>query len=232
LARIVLQWNEHPTEVVAGFHARKVAEILRNKYGHEVMMEKIPVAETNYGVVKNKSPRAAIVAALWGLKSALGRAEAASKTHSAFAFNFHSSKASAMADADTRPTKRFRVGIQPYLDFSDTELMIAHKKGDKHAVVEVPAFYEAMPENVRKRQIEQLTKIGKATGGGIGDQFMQLTELKPDYYLERTPLRHKQQQKYLDPAISEKLAKAINKMVRPSLVKQVFEGIKQVARRR
>ncbi len=49
MAKVVLIWNEHPTEVVAGFHAREVAEILRRPpYNHEVIVEKIPTRETNY----------------------------------------------------------------------------------------------------------------------------------------------------------------------------------------
>ena len=33
MAKVVLVWNEHPTEVVAGFHCRKVAEILKKSTG-------------------------------------------------------------------------------------------------------------------------------------------------------------------------------------------------------
>ena len=56
MAKVVLVWNEHPTEVVAGYHARKVAQILKEKYGHEVIMEKVRVAETNYGLYRTIRP--------------------------------------------------------------------------------------------------------------------------------------------------------------------------------
>ncbi len=52
MAKIVIVLGEHPTEVVAAFHARKVAKILREKYGHDVIVEKVPLEETNYGIVR------------------------------------------------------------------------------------------------------------------------------------------------------------------------------------
>lgn len=51
MSRIVLVWNEHPTEVLAGYHARKAAQLLRKK-GHEVIVEKIPVSQTPFGILR------------------------------------------------------------------------------------------------------------------------------------------------------------------------------------
>lgn len=46
MARIVILWNEHPTETLAGYHARKVMRLLKD-YGHEVIQEKIPFRACN-----------------------------------------------------------------------------------------------------------------------------------------------------------------------------------------
>ena len=93
MAKVVLVWNEHPTEVVAGFHARKVAKILKEKYGHEVVMEKIPVAETNYGTITSRKRPKKRVDALEKLRPSLNIARQLSAKHDAITFNFHCSPA-------------------------------------------------------------------------------------------------------------------------------------------
>ncbi|MFH0713426.1 MAG: hypothetical protein V1722_03110 [Candidatus Micrarchaeota archaeon] len=110
MAKVVLVWNEHPTEVVAGFHARKVAAILRKKYGHEVVMEKIPAAETAYGIVK-RLPLEKIIDALDShlIFDSNEHARRIGRRHGAFAFNFHSTPFHVFGRAKSIPASKFRL---------------------------------------------------------------------------------------------------------------------------
>lgn len=154
MAKVVLVWNEHPTEVVAGFHARKVAQILREKYGHEVVMEKIPVAETNYGIVsRTKNPRT-VQKRLSNLKSSIEIAQEIEAKHNLPAFNFHCSEASGMGKAIERNPKDFELEELLFLPFSKlpAELVLFRKPWQNHFVLEMPAYEETTPERIYEKK--------------------------------------------------------------------------------
>ena len=45
MAKIIIRYGAHPNEALAPWHAKKVAKILR-EFGNEVILSKVPVAET------------------------------------------------------------------------------------------------------------------------------------------------------------------------------------------
>ena len=249
MARVVIVWNEHPTEVVGGFHARKVAEILRNKFNHEVIMEKIPRQETNYEILAkmpepNLFQRAAFNLEKWidkkwpwkfrrlkiflmgayskatlaairhraeiNKSSSIGLAEDAAKRHQTYAFNFHCSPAHGMGQATTREAKDFEVGrttVQPRI--SPTEILFHNTRDEKASTIEVPAFFENMPKRVFRKRSKRYRFVYDL------DHELNSPEGAKSrlYLLQRTPLHHPQQHKYIDRTISEKIAAAIHERI-------------------
>ncbi|MFH0713904.1 MAG: hypothetical protein V1722_04665 [Candidatus Micrarchaeota archaeon] len=213
MAKVVLVWNEHPTEVVAGYHARKVADILRKKYGHEVMVEKVPFKKTNTGIVAHNSPAKA-VNALRVLTSSRGVTAQFSKKHAAPAFNFHTSSQKSFEQSEKRKPENFRVGnsnieIEPILSFSpfSSEIIFQHGSNPLQHEIEIPAFYERLPKTSYGRRREKL--IHSKTLAHL-EGIAYTGALRDVYHLERTPLSHSKQKKYLSPIISEKIAAAIH----------------------
>ncbi len=243
MARVVLVWNEHPTEVVAGYHARKVARILKEKYGHEVILDKIPVSETNYGALSkmqrpsrleklrvwlykhlpsridrprlvgrkgyalnkflvspSREKSQATMTKLWG-KPSIEIADEKSKLRGAPCFNFHCTRAERMGNALTSGPANFRVGATV-----DSEIVLeqSRKRGKQNAVVELPAFYEELPKKALRKQKVRYEFLST---------LFPLNPHSVQYYFERTPLNHPEQQKFLHPAISEKIAAAIHERI-------------------
>ncbi|MBI4406658.1 hypothetical protein HY571_01975, partial [Candidatus Micrarchaeota archaeon] len=173
MAKVVLVWNEHPTEVVAGFHVRKVAEILRKKYGHKVVMEKIPVAETNYGMVRSLRKGATVddvTHKLLRLKTSLGIAAKAAKKYRTIAFNFHTSPALDLAKATMKAPQEFEVREchpdEVHMPFPwgsiDAEIIFQRFPRANHFVIELPAEYREMrDEMVQKHRKEILPVFDK-----------------------------------------------------------------------
>ncbi len=110
MAKIVLVWNEHPTEVVAGYHCRAVAKLLRGM-GHEVIVEKIPAKETNYGIITHdhEKPKSAFEK-LAQLKISIEVAREAAEKHDAFAFNFHASPPDVQGNSMQLSPDDFKIG--------------------------------------------------------------------------------------------------------------------------
>lgn len=204
MAKVVLVWNEHPTEVVAGFHARKVAQLLR-KRGHEVVVEKIPVSETNYGIVRASANSAELTKRLRKLTHSLEIARRFKEKHKAFAFNFHASKASVLGEAAKKQPDEFTIGH--YTNFYDlvNNSEIAIIGSEKHFIVEVPGINMPIPERNAKINRQRISRLGFESQG--------TNDLQLKYYVEHMPLKHKGQQKYLDPVISEKIAAAIHERI-------------------
>ncbi len=219
--RVVIVWNEHPTEVVAGFHARKVAKILRDKYGHEVVMEKIPVKETNYGIITIRNRPKKRVEALKKLKTSLHIAHQLSAKHGAITFNFHCSPAKSFNryQIDKDP-EEFTVGETEISEYIPNEFrlgfhaiqILRQKNG---AIIEIPANFTPISPTIAKRR----TKLIKKTLETLGDNIYSMhgqdikNHTASEYQLMATKLKDPQQKKYLHPAISEKIAAAIHERI-------------------
>ncbi len=204
--KVVLVWNEHPTEVVAGHHARKVAEILRRDYGHEVVMEKIPVRKTDYGILMRESAANAREK-LKKLDYSSTIAARYARKHKAFAFNFHASKAEAMGQSETMAPHDFRVGEQRIhykIRRLDTEIVFLPNRG-KSFVIEMPGIYFDLRSRIHDKTIDKLFEIEP----GDTNRFFELLLTK----IGAMQLKHPEQQKYLRPAISEKIAAAIHERI-------------------
>ncbi len=222
MAKVILIWNEHPTEVVAGFHARKVARILREKYGHEVVLEKVPVAETNYGIVsgiKSKDSARKTLDALAKLKPSIARAAQAAQRHRAVAFNFHASNDTCMGNATHLAPEDFSVELSRLEDkkrqWYKKEVFIGKQTSDNDYIVEVPAFLMPFENaNLAERRLKQILAVApqlRRLKHQKRNSVMQ--DLNIVYHTGSTPLRHPAQQKYLHPAISEKIAQAIHERI-------------------
>lgn len=100
MAKISLIFNEHPQEVVAGHHARLVAKALKEKYGDEVFIAKIPVEETAFGIVcralKNEFSDDETRHKVRFRPTSMALAERHAR-NGGFVFNFHSSNFLTMA---------------------------------------------------------------------------------------------------------------------------------------
>ena len=213
MAKVVLVWNEHPTEVVAGFHARKVATILRKKYGHEVVMEKIPVKETVHGILRRESTKIAVKKLIEARDSEEFAREAVLK-HKTCAFNFHASDEKIMGQAINRKPSDFRIGEFSLSDTrNNTEITLNRYPNQKHYIVEMPGIYFPLKTKLRKAQEKRRNAALKANKRTVPFWFRAEQALRQNYHLNRMPLAHKKQQKYLHPAISEKIAAAISKII-------------------
>ncbi len=217
MAKVVLVWNEHPTEVVAGFHARKVARILREKYGHEVVVEKNAVTETTYGALyKNDVNETARTLENFSTSGEI--AISAAMRYNAPAFNFHASTFRYLGQAEEKKPSRFKVGehvddLAATLSFMAglrhwSEIELFRQKKSNSYVVEVPSFEVELPAKIRKKLREKLDRAART-----GDFVPALTDEIARHISNYNPLWHPSQQKYLHPAISEKIAAAIHKRI-------------------
>ncbi len=224
MAKVVLVWNEHPTEVVAGYHARKVAKILKEKYGHEVILEKIPVRETNYGIVrrvgKGVEPKRA-AQELVDLEISLEKAAKAARKHQTPAFNFHASEHTELGNASTARPEHFNVEeVNPHEVHRSgalikSEILMQWLPNTNHFVIEIPAFYKYMRKAQLEKHQKQVHKVFSEILAMEETKRTRMAELDTlsDYHTRYTPLNEPEQQKFLHPAISEKIAAAIHERI-------------------
>ncbi len=220
MAKVILVWNEHPTEVVAGYHARKVAEILRRVYRHKVVRVRIPENRTHNGILANKLSKNTITRLL--KLEATDVTKEHSEKHHAITFNFHASPANGMGRATLDHPNNFRVveGEESTLD--NAEILIEPTKGNY--IIEVPAIFVPLPKRIgdrikknkrktwdlvsnalcREPDVERRRKIAHISSALV-PEIPQHTKW--------THMKIKQQQKYLHPAISEKIAAAIHERI-------------------
>ncbi len=221
--RVVLVWNEHPTEVVAGFHARKVARILRERYGHNVVMKKIPTRETNYGIVKQARDRLTSAKAarrLASLRNSFERARIASRRYGAPSFSFHVSNYRVFKGAEQKTPRVFRVGLYPakkvvdYFDTYPSEIVIEHEGIDSGChVVEIPSVIVPLPKRTLARRKKALALVIESALN-IKKQSSRLAavdQLKGDYQVQYAPLNEPENKRiFMHQAISKKIAAAIH----------------------
>ena len=212
MAHVTILWGEHPLEVNAGIHARRVVEILRKKYGHEVTVKKIPLRETYYYVIQSLA-KGKITP-----KDAVERLEKISdwiqlikenlpRKSGHFLFNFHGTPSeywSEHADFEKNPSD-FRIGRRGEIRF----LCGPREWSENGYAVEVPETRKKFPQKVsavNAKAVEQIQQI------------------KPDYKLN--PLMYMgseipvslekqraQQSRFQSPEISEKIAKYIDEEI-------------------
>ncbi|MDP3741967.1 MAG: hypothetical protein Q8R15_01495 [Candidatus Micrarchaeota archaeon] len=216
MAKVVLVWNEHPTEVVAGFHARKVAKILREQYGHDVKISKIPVKTTSYGILHDQDTP--LQDRLTHLVSHFTSEELTNyfaKKTGMLIFNFHSTEAARMAEATIRKPHDFRISARDS-GKPKGELEVLNI-GKNAFIVETPAHFRLLPGKVRRRTNVPLIRVGAseiAKRLRTKKEKIRFVNKFDDIYQEKvSPLGSTRQQKYLHPAISEKIAQAIHERI-------------------
>jgi len=211
MAKVVLVWNEHPTETVAGHHARNCAKLLR-AMGHEVILEKNPVNKTAFGIAREGTPRQAANRLkdeiLKGTFAPGAVLEKYHNKHDATVFSFHSASPEVLGKAETAEAKDFDVGpLSGWWPFHyPHEILYIPFKGNYD--VEVPAVDHELSAEILKKtntRIEEIKKIAKDRS--VDEQL---------YWGRHTLLnkmRQPEQQKFLDPIITRKIADAIHEII-------------------
>ncbi len=215
MAKCVILWGEHPTEVVAQHHARQVARILREKYGHDVRLEKLPFIFTHYNLVRDPStePRKKLeLLSEWLDSDTITRAVA--RQHQMPVFNFHCTPAEHMAEAERKTPEKFKLvrrGIQ------QTQGEIQVEKRSKNAFeVEVPAVYRLIPSRAdihMARQLQQMVEVAPEVAPKLGtvEKRHLSALLRQEYLTKVAALKAHGQKKYLHKSISEKIAAEIHR---------------------
>lgn len=226
MARIVIVFNEHPTERIAYYHARKVADILERRYGHEVVRKPIPTKDTNLGLLMCE-PEEGLARKLFERKNSDKIALEAAEKHGGQAFNFHSSACEGMGEAVQRTPEKFRVRHYKRVlkKMRNAELTIEGR--ERGFVVEVPGFYSPLPKKVSEKADKGFRAalkefatgfLARVLGHGKSEDYIALQShlnyiMNKNYRKNYTPLYRREQEKYLSPKISEKIAKKIHEMV-------------------
>ncbi|MFH0714068.1 MAG: hypothetical protein V1722_00305 [Candidatus Micrarchaeota archaeon] len=235
MAKVVLVWNEHPTEVIAGHHCRQVAKLLR-EMGHEVIVKKIAARDTIYGTVQHDN-YAAAGKKLLNTKPTAEITEEFAKNFNAITFNFHGYAATALRRY--RAKKPERLKIKEKLGKSSLIIRgdICFYRISPHAfAIEIPGIMEKLPREKRAVQKERLNQalygaikakeranVGKSLLKRIGDHSMQMDQIlnttDAKYHLNRMPMNLPAQQNFKSPVISEKIAAAIHERLTSQRVK-------------
>ncbi|MFA5246832.1 MAG: hypothetical protein WC408_02995 [Candidatus Micrarchaeia archaeon] len=208
MAKVVLVWNEHPLETVAGHHARKCADILRT-LGHEVVLEKTPVAKTTYGIIRDQTPRQAAKTLAEkdgkGCFDLGGSLRKYSKKHDAPVFSFHSSSPEILGYSEKNEPKKFKTGPMgsPGLWYPHE---ITFVNGNYY--VEVPAIDHELPKQMRNKMKTKITKVKNIVKESSVENL-----LDPYHNVTYSKIRQPEQQKYLDPLITKKIADAIHEII-------------------
>ncbi|MFH0713048.1 MAG: hypothetical protein V1722_00150 [Candidatus Micrarchaeota archaeon] len=234
MAEVTFIIGEHPTEVVASYHARKVAEILRREYGHKVIFEKVPLHTTSYGKLREDRPmkETLLKLAREPLNSNL-LAQQAALAFGTPVVNFHSTPANKMGKATTKQPRDFNVGKALT---SAAELAVAHV-GSNGFIVEVPALYQ----DVLERTLEKLVANGYAREAMALLDGNELTanekktlviNMRTNNQLRVAGLKTPGQEKYLHPDISRKLAEEIHKQITASPIRRLARAAKYVLEQR
>lgn len=215
--RIVIAWNEHPAEsAIAGIHARRVANILSKKYGdlYEVILHKIPFAQTNIGIVRSEKDVKSKRTALSEQKESQAVATELAKHYLADkCYNFHTTSFKVLRvkpnkDPESYGTYVFRGGIFDSIAHSlGIELQFYPGFNKSGVVIELPANYERQP----KRVIEKYKKIKKHILPPFMSIFSTISplvdaSLKKEYQDETTKLKLP----FSHPTISRKIAEEIH----------------------
>ncbi len=212
MAVVVLLWNEHPTEVVAGFHARKVAKILEERYGHYVEVMKIPFGASSYAELrlpgKTLRQKLLILANRFGETRSI--TEHVARKIGIAVFNFHSSDARVMAQARKRKPHEFRIS-RKYTRKPRGELEVI-KRGKNAFLVETPAHFYSLPSRAFRINVRELLKeVGRVSKKLSKAKRINLVHaLDPYYQCKVARLQSTHQRKYISPIISEKLADEIH----------------------
>ncbi|MCX6767958.1 MAG: hypothetical protein NTY90_04510 [Candidatus Micrarchaeota archaeon] len=198
MARIAIIANEHPNEVVAQHHARKVAEILREA-GHDVVYYKHPFEKTALGIAskaKELGPnqveeRKKLVKVTKEIPRSLDLAQEVRKKAGAdYAYNFHAT---------------------PSIDAVFSNKKVGFLPESKVGIVEVPAVFTELKRG--GKNAEAFFELLKETNAKEVRPLSAPARLS--YYLKRTtPL--KMNEEYLSPEISNEIAKEILAHVKES----------------
>jgi len=173
------------------------------------VVEKVPFEKTIQHVVLSGTPKeAARALADYERKCA---ATALMKKYGmmqrATVFNFHATPANEKARSHNNPPHKFSIGSEPFADALSSEILFLPK--GRNYYVDVPATYHPVAPDLlegRKKRLEQVqgefTSFGRAT-----------RNLHPKYFLEVNKLGAPEQEKYMDPAITMKIANEIHQIL-------------------
>lgn len=208
MAKVVLLWNEHSNENLAGYHARRCATLLK-EMGHEVVVEKVPYKETIQAKLLAGTPKEAAKAILDYEKNqdASPLIQRYEKKHNAPVFSFHTSHLQTMGKSEDLPPERFNTQITD-ADVLDCEIGFLPK--GKSFYVEVPAVYHPISNDTKNKRKIQFERVW--------NEYVRLKKehafnLHEDYHLKITKLGKDDQQKYLNPIITNKIACAIHEII-------------------
>ncbi|MFA5246750.1 MAG: hypothetical protein WC408_02545 [Candidatus Micrarchaeia archaeon] len=211
MAKVVIAWNQHPTENLAGIHARRCAELLK-QMGHKVFVEKIPVDKTNYGAARKGTPKQAAKAlkkiAQDNATSAMLRKLA--KKHNAIAFSFHASTPQALGNSDETHPKQFNVGFASNNQaegWLEHEICFLQSRGNYY--VEIPAIFHPISSDLFDGMVDRVGAIKKESRSPAV-----MAQLRDSYQLFVNKTGALEQQKYLDPEITKLIAETIDKKIR------------------
>ena len=215
MAKVVLMWNEHPHETVGGYHARRCAKLLKDM-GHDVVVEKVPFKDTLHGRFLAGTPRQAAEAFAheharnMSNDPLIGEYE---RKHGATVFSFHTTACNEWGEPSDTPPEKFKVWVAGEKDGDrpgSDEIQFYPSNGSYY--VELPAVYHLVPE-VQDR-IRRLNEVTTELIELVGPyRYHRMTEHDPGRHLFVSKIKRPEQKKYLDPAITKKIAHAIDGII-------------------
>ena len=233
MAKIVIIRGAYPTAVAADVHARRIVDILRTKYGHEVVVHKIPLGETEFGIVRNLSPVEG-VKLLARQAALLPKAKEIGKKHDAFTFAFN-----AHGTGEVQPNdqpENFPISEHDheryFLDHSRGIKFITSPGHPKSYVIELPAHFVDVIGKRRAKKLERIKAIermalpnkktrrvgnGDILDGASRKQWKIASLLSEHYHTQVAPASAKvlpMQKRFLSPVISKRVAAYIHKIVK------------------
>ncbi len=218
--KAMLIWNEHPTEIVAGVHARRVAVELR-RLGHTVRLFKIPAKHTIYGQLRDKSKpvRQRLIEMARQNMSSVSIAKNFAKEFEIPVFNFHASESYRLGQSTKRKPHEFRIDRKRSFTYrKDMKELEVANVGKNAFIVEMPARYHELPDaGLSKIEIQEIMKEGGKllSGSELKDleKLNLLEQLGAHYHSKGAKIGGRKNQKYLHPIITQKLTEEIHKQL-------------------
>ncbi|MFH0713051.1 MAG: hypothetical protein V1722_00165 [Candidatus Micrarchaeota archaeon] len=232
MARAVLLWNEHPTEVVAGVHCRRVAAILRRKYGHDILTIKLPPQYTIFGLLRNEKmtpeEKALELMNLATGGGSVGIVRDTAKKARCPVFNFHASQDTAFRHARRKEPPEFQIGRRMPQDRQMEKELIVTKTSENAFLVEMPAVYAPIPMKLKVKELAEIVQKTRALlKGKSKEHYLAIAKLlNPTYHAEATKLGTIRQEKYLHEDISRKLAEEIHKQITADPIRRLARAAK------
>ncbi|MFA5246833.1 MAG: hypothetical protein WC408_03000 [Candidatus Micrarchaeia archaeon] len=214
MAKVVLLWNEHPNENLAGYHARRCAKLLKDM-GHEVILEKLPYKDTVQAKMLAGTPKQA-AEALWkehgrNCSGDLLVREYETK-HGAPVFSFHTTGHDMWGEPEDIPPEKFKVWVVEHTN-RPLKNEIQFLRIGNNFDVELPAVDHPISDVAKKAyRLDEVKNELVDIAGAYN--YLQMTEHRPERHLFVNKLCRPEQKKYLAPILTEKIAKTIDEIIK------------------